>query len=119
MAGPSVLTEQELSAEAAIASRLDLTTSPQGEGRLVYGLIDPASGEPGLLTVAFEYALPSLGTANDRQAWAARWQILWSTEDRRYGGCSTPPLDTEDNWRIPGEAAVALKPVPAAASGVA
>jgi len=38
------------------------------------------------------------------------WAIRWSSEDRRYGGCSTPPLDTEENWRIPGEAAVVLVP---------
>ena len=66
----------------AIASRLDLTTSPNGEGRLIYGLVDPATGEPGLMSVAFEYALPSLGTANDRQAWAARWHAL---AERAYG----------------------------------
>src|SRR6184192_1506164 len=60
----------------AIAGRLDLSSSPQGEGRLVYGLVDPATGEPGLMTIAFEYALPSLGAANDRQAWAARWHAL-------------------------------------------
>jgi probable HAF family extracellular repeat protein len=60
----------------AIAARLDLATSPNGEGRLVYGLLDPATGEPGLLTVALEYALPALGTKNDRQAWAARWHAL-------------------------------------------
>ena len=60
----------------AIASRLDLVSSPNGEGRLVYGLVDPATGEPGLMTVAFEYALPSLGAPNDRQTWAARWHAL-------------------------------------------
>ena len=60
----------------AIASRLDLTTSAAGEGRLIYGLVDPASGEPGLMTVVFEFALPPLGTPNDRQAWAARWHAL-------------------------------------------
>jgi maltooligosyltrehalose trehalohydrolase len=41
-----------------------------------------------------------------------RWETLWSSDDVKYGGCGTPPLDTEENWRIPGEAAVALKPVP-------
>jgi maltooligosyltrehalose trehalohydrolase len=42
-----------------------------------------------------------------------RWVTLWSSEDPRYGGSGTPPLDTEkDNWRIPGHAAVALTPVP-------
>ena len=35
------------------------------------------------------------------------WQTLWSSEDPRYGGCGTPPLDSDENWRIPGHAAVA------------
>jgi maltooligosyltrehalose trehalohydrolase len=39
------------------------------------------------------------------------WTILWSSENPKYGGTGTPPLDTEDNWRIPGHAAVVLKPV--------
>lgn len=38
------------------------------------------------------------------------WQILWSSEDPRYGGSGTPPLDTPGNWHIPGHAAVALYP---------
>jgi maltooligosyltrehalose trehalohydrolase len=45
------------------------------------------------------------------------WTILWSSEDPKYGGTGTPPLDTpppgsNDNWRIPGHAAVLLKPSP-------
>jgi probable HAF family extracellular repeat protein len=66
----------------AIAARLDLDSSPHGEGRLIFGLVDPASGGPGLMTAAFEYRLPSLGSANDRQAWAARWHSL---RDHGYG----------------------------------
>ena len=31
----------------------------------------------------------------------------------RYGGDGTPPLDTEENSRIPGQATVALEPRPA------
>jgi maltooligosyltrehalose trehalohydrolase len=38
------------------------------------------------------------------------WQTVWSSEDPRYGGNGMPPLDSEDNWRIPGHAAVALRP---------
>jgi maltooligosyltrehalose trehalohydrolase len=38
------------------------------------------------------------------------WDVRWSSEDPRYGGCGTPPLDSEENWRIPGEAAVVLVP---------
>ena len=40
------------------------------------------------------------------------WTTLWSSEHPRYGGTGTPPLDTEENWRIPGHAAVLLKPEP-------
>jgi maltooligosyltrehalose trehalohydrolase len=38
------------------------------------------------------------------------WQTLWSSENPRYGGTGMPRLDSEDNWRIPGHAAVALHP---------
>jgi maltooligosyltrehalose trehalohydrolase len=38
------------------------------------------------------------------------WDVLWSSEDVRYGGCGTAPLDTDENWRIPAEAAVVLGP---------
>ena len=41
---------------------------------------------------------------------AARcWRPLWSSEDPRYGGSGTPPLDTGP-WRIPARAAVVLAP---------
>jgi maltooligosyltrehalose trehalohydrolase len=38
------------------------------------------------------------------------WEVLWSSEDPRYGGSGTPALETEDNWRIPGHAAVVMTP---------
>jgi maltooligosyltrehalose trehalohydrolase len=39
------------------------------------------------------------------------WRVIWSSEDPRYGGNGTAPLETlEENWRIPGEAAVLLAP---------
>lgn len=37
-----------------------------------------------------------------------RWRVLWSSEDPRYGGSGTPEVDTDEGWRIPGEAAVVL-----------
>lgn len=41
------------------------------------------------------------------------WSVLWSSEDLRYGGNGTPLLESAfDGWRIPGQAAVALAPVP-------
>jgi maltooligosyltrehalose trehalohydrolase len=42
---------------------------------------------------------------------ATEWETMWSSEDPRYGGGGTPPLDTEENWRAPGHAAVVMKPV--------
>jgi maltooligosyltrehalose trehalohydrolase len=41
------------------------------------------------------------------------WAIVWSSEDYRYGGTGTPPLETKDGWCIPGRAAVALRPADA------
>ena len=35
-------------------------------------------------------------------------RLQWSSEDPRYGGCGTSPLETEEDWRIPGHAAVVL-----------
>ena len=40
-----------------------------------------------------------------------RWQMLWSSEDPAYGGNGTPELDTDEGWRIPGEATVLLAAV--------
>jgi maltooligosyltrehalose trehalohydrolase len=39
------------------------------------------------------------------------WELQWSSEAPEYGGCGTPPLETADNWRIPGDAAVVMRPV--------
>jgi maltooligosyltrehalose trehalohydrolase len=36
------------------------------------------------------------------------WEILWSTESVKYGGISTPPVETDTGWHIPAEAAVVL-----------
>jgi len=36
------------------------------------------------------------------------WHVIWSSEDPKYGGLGTFPPDSEDNWRIPGNAAVVL-----------
>ena len=40
------------------------------------------------------------------------WRTLWSSEDPRYGGNGTAALDSEKNWRIPGNAAVLLRAGP-------
>jgi maltooligosyltrehalose trehalohydrolase len=38
------------------------------------------------------------------------WRVLFSTEHPKYGGCGTAPLDSDENWRIPGRSAVVLIP---------
>jgi maltooligosyltrehalose trehalohydrolase len=42
-----------------------------------------------------------------------RWDLLWSSEDPRYEGAGTPPVDSECNWRVPGHSAVVMRPVEA------
>jgi maltooligosyltrehalose trehalohydrolase len=39
------------------------------------------------------------------------WKILWSSEDPRYDGGGTAPLEGEDGWQLPGHAAVVLRPM--------
>jgi maltooligosyltrehalose trehalohydrolase len=38
------------------------------------------------------------------------WEILWSSDSPKYGGNGTPPLDSDQNWIIPGQSAVVLRP---------
>jgi maltooligosyltrehalose trehalohydrolase len=39
-----------------------------------------------------------------------QWTIAWSSEDPRYGGSGTPPLVTDESWRLLGESAIWLRP---------
>jgi maltooligosyltrehalose trehalohydrolase len=39
------------------------------------------------------------------------WDTLWSSESPCYAGSGTWPLESNENWRIPGHAAVVLSPV--------
>lgn len=38
------------------------------------------------------------------------WHVAWSSEQPRYGGHGTPPVETNGAWRIPGETAMVLVP---------
>jgi maltooligosyltrehalose trehalohydrolase len=42
----------------------------------------------------------------------ARWQVAWSSEDPRYGGCGAPPFDADGPWRLPAQAALVLRSRP-------
>ncbi len=39
------------------------------------------------------------------------WNVLWSSEDPKYGGTGTFPPDSDDNWRIAGHSALVLSPM--------
>ena len=41
-----------------------------------------------------------------------RWGLLWSSEDRAYGGSGTTVCEARDGWRAMGESAVVLRPEP-------
>ncbi|MFL6463941.1 MAG: malto-oligosyltrehalose trehalohydrolase [Bryobacteraceae bacterium] len=43
--------------------------------------------------------------------YSSLWTKLWSSDDPQYGGCGTAVLDSKENWRIPGQAAVVLHPI--------
>ena len=37
------------------------------------------------------------------------WTLAWSSENPRYGGSGTPPIETPAGWSVPGHAAVLLR----------
>jgi maltooligosyltrehalose trehalohydrolase len=42
----------------------------------------------------------------------SRWEVLFHTEDKKYGGLGAYAPDVGDGWQIPGRAAVLLKTIP-------
>ena len=38
------------------------------------------------------------------------WEVMWSSEDLRYGGSGMPPIYSQENWRLPGRAAILMRP---------
>jgi maltooligosyltrehalose trehalohydrolase len=38
------------------------------------------------------------------------WVVLWSSENIKYNGNGIPPLESEENWKIPGYSATLLFP---------
>jgi maltooligosyltrehalose trehalohydrolase len=43
---------------------------------------------------------------------SARWELAWSSDDPRYGGCGTAAQDFDGPWRVPAHAALVLRPRP-------
>ena len=39
-----------------------------------------------------------------------RWVTLWSSESPKYGGPGTVEPEGEENWRLPAESALVLRP---------
>ena len=40
-----------------------------------------------------------------------RWETLWTSESPRYGGAGSSPVATQEQWVVPAESAVVLRPV--------
>jgi maltooligosyltrehalose trehalohydrolase len=40
------------------------------------------------------------------------WEVRWCSEDPHYGGLGVPPLQKDQHWFLPGNAAVLLAAVP-------
>lgn len=40
------------------------------------------------------------------------WEVIWSSDDERYGGPGVTPPVTDAGWDLPGEATIALRAIP-------
>jgi maltooligosyltrehalose trehalohydrolase len=75
---------------------------PAGDDRLLVVNLGPAL----ILEVAPE---PLLGAPR-----AGGWRTLWSSDAMRYGGAGEVAVESKTGWKLPAEAAVVLRPRPAA-----
>jgi maltooligosyltrehalose trehalohydrolase len=68
-------------------------------------------GDDRLLLVNFGQELPLHPAPEPLLAPPAgrRWELVWSSEDPRYGGAGTPECETPTGWRLPAQSALALK----------
>jgi maltooligosyltrehalose trehalohydrolase len=98
----TVFSRQDRQFDGAILGPEAFTVRFFSEGYRDDRLLVVNLGEDLHLTPAPE---PLLGPPQNTQ-----WEVQWSTEDPRYGGNGTPPLDSERNWIIPAHAAVVLRP---------
>lgn len=39
------------------------------------------------------------------------WETIWHSDSPRYGGTGTSPIETDEGWLVPGEAAVVMRAV--------
>jgi maltooligosyltrehalose trehalohydrolase len=44
--------------------------------------------------------------------WEHEWELLWSSDDERYGGPGKRMPVSDEGWILPGEAAIALRAIP-------
>ena len=42
---------------------------------------------------------------------SCKWETLWTSNSKRYGGADTVAIATRDRWSLPAESAAALQPV--------
>jgi maltooligosyltrehalose trehalohydrolase len=40
----------------------------------------------------------------------AHWEVRWSSEDPRYGGYGTSPVEGDEGWHLPAESALVMQP---------
>lgn len=73
-----------------------------------------AGGDDRLLLVNLGGHLPLVHAAEPLLAppYGCRWTLLFSSEDVRYGGTGTPPLDTTPYPYLPGHATLVLTALP-------
>jgi len=108
--------------------REDKNFSKQESGKVDGAVLGPhcfvlryfdSLGDDRLLVVNLGIALPLEVAPEPLLAppWRGRWKTLWSSESPKYGGPGEAPLETKTGWKIPAEAAVALRPVRALRKG--
>jgi maltooligosyltrehalose trehalohydrolase len=80
-----------------------------------YSQPDPRRDRLLLVNFGPTYASPAAAEPLVAPPDGTGWEVVWSSEDPRYGGHGTPPPFDPVRLAIPARAAVVLAPDPAAA----
>ena len=81
-----------------------------GEGAFVLRYFGESEGDDRLLVVNFGCDLRLDPAPEPLLAPVAgsMWETRWTSDSPRYGGSGTPPMESEENWHIQGQAAALL-----------
>jgi maltooligosyltrehalose trehalohydrolase len=81
-----------------------------GDDAFVLRFFGPEGDRVLVVNLGHDLALASIAEPLLAPPFGRRWRMLWSSEDLRYGGDGSGPIESQQGSRFPGQAAIVLEP---------